>query len=228
MLKKLLVGMLALVVITAVGFSVYNANANGSATASAAAVSDTAGTALQPAGNGIHTGAQDGSGVQNAAGGGAIGQGAGATSAGANGSGANNAGGNGAGVNGAGGQGGGGRRNNAGSQAGTGAGTGAGQQTTQNGFQEWVTYTGTVSGYAAPNFSLVTGDGQTIAAQLGNLNYVNSLGLALVEGESVTVTGFLDPEGALAVGQITLASSGQTYTLRGEQGRPMWAGGGNH
>ena len=171
MFKKVLIGILAAVVVTAVIFSAFNAYASGAFTANVMASSN--------GGNGAGT--QNGSG-----------------------------------------QGGAGRGNGGQGQA----GAGAGQAQPQNGFTEWVTYSGTVSEYVAPNFNLQTTDGQIIAVQLGNLNYVNSLGLVIHDGDLVTVTGFVDPEGSLAVGQITLDASGQTFTMRGETGRPMWAGGG--
>jgi hypothetical protein len=189
MLKKVLIGILAAVMVAALSFGIYNAFASGSLTARAASASDNAGGAMidpQPIQDGLGT--QNGAAAQNRG----------------NGNGNGN------------------RQTNV-------QGTGTGVPDPQNGFSEWVTYSGTVSAYAAPNFTLLTDDGQSLAVQLGNLNYVSSLGLNLQDGDAVTVTGFVDPDGALAVGQITLAATGETFTLRGEQGRPMWAGGGgNH
>ncbi len=98
----------------------------------------------------------------------------------------------------------------------------------QNGMTELLTFSGTVSNYAAPVFTLTTSDGKTINAQLGNLNYLSSLGLSLTNGEAVTVTGFWDASGSFAVQQITLNSSGQTFSLRDDLGRPLWRGGANH
>lgn len=97
----------------------------------------------------------------------------------------------------------------------------------QNGFQEWITLSGTVSNYLPPAFNLLTADGQTVPVQLGNLNYVAQLGLQLQEGQLVTVTGYYDSSGSLAIGQITLDESGQTYVLRDDLGRPVWGGGPN-
>ena len=93
---------------------------------------------------------------------------------------------------------------------------------------ELVTYSGTVSAYALPQFTLLTSDGQAILTQLGNQSYVASLGLVLQDGDAVTVTGFIDASGALAVTSITIQSTGVTYTLRdASSGRPAWAGGRN-
>ena len=101
------------------------------------------------------------------------------------------------------------------------------QPALQNGIQEWVTLQGEVSEYLAPDITLLLADGQTIQAQLGNISFVESLGLKLQAGESVTVVGFYDPQGGFAVGQITLQSSGETFILRNDQGQPAWAGGAN-
>ena len=93
---------------------------------------------------------------------------------------------------------------------------------------ELVTYSGTVSAYVMPQFTLLTSDGQAILTQLGNQSYVASLGLVLQDGDAVTVTGFIDASGALAVTSITIQSTGVTYTLRDvASGRPAWAGGRN-
>ena len=142
-----------------------------------------------------------------------------------------------AGAQGAGGQGGGYRGGQGGGQGGgnrrSQAGTGGAQGTTgipqpQNGMTGLVTYSGTVSAYGMPQFTLLTSDGQAILTQLGNQSYVASLGLALQDGDAVTVTGFIDASGALAVTSITVQSTGVTYTLRDvASGRPAWAGGRN-
>jgi len=222
MLKKLIVGALAAIVVTAVGVSVYNALAGSipqkTAQVQSAAVTTQATTATTAQGLGQGNGPawqsnknenqvaiqETSQGSQaNLANSNQAGQGNGTTQ------------GQGQGYRG-GGRGG----NNANtSQAGTGI------PAPQNGFQEWVTLSGTVSSYVPPNFTLLISDGQSIEAQLGNLSYVSSLGLELQEGQQVSLTGYYDPSGSLAVGQITLTDSGQTFELRDELGRPLWAGG---
>ena len=140
------------------------------------------------------------------------------------------------GAQGTGGQGGGYRGGQSGGQGGgtrrSQSGTGSGAQGTtgipqpQNGMTGLVTYSGTVSAYAMPQFTLLTSDGQAILTQLGNQSYVASLGLVLQDGDAVTVTGFIDSSGALAVTSITIQSTGETFTLRdATSGRPAWAGG---
>lgn len=107
-------------------------------------------------------------------------------------------------------------------------GTGGDQTRTpdpQNEMSEWATFSGVVSDYVAPNFSLLTPDGRSIPAELGNTNYVASLGLTLKDGETVTVTGFWDTNGGLALKSLTIDSTGQSFVFRDDQGRPMWSGG---
>ncbi|MBK8048687.1 MAG: hypothetical protein IPK16_17130 [Anaerolineales bacterium] len=92
----------------------------------------------------------------------------------------------------------------------------------QNNFGAWQTLTGTVSKYAAPNFVLTTADGQEIAAQLGNLSFVNQIGLELADGQTVTVVGGTDKSAGFAIKSIIV--DGITYDLRDDAGRPLWTG----
>jgi len=227
MLKKIIIGALSAIVVTAVGVSAYNTLASpnlqplaqAEPTAVETQVQAVAATqgqnqgsgpvwldgnnnrAAETQGTGTFQGAQTrlANPTQNAPANGATqGQGRGYRGGGRNGNNANS------------------------SQSGTGI------PAPQNGFQEWGSLSGTVSAYVPPNFTLLTSNGQSVAAQLGNLSYVANLGLELQEGQQVSLTGYYDPSGSLAVGQITLIDSGQTYTLRDDLGRPMWAGGQGH
>jgi hypothetical protein len=110
---------------------------------------------------------------------------------------------------------------------GKGSGTGSGNTSPapQNSFQEWVSLEGIVSAYSPPEFILITNDNKTITAEIGNISYAENIGLTINDGDHVTVTGFYDANDAFTVGQITLQSSGMTYMLRDELGRPNWAGG---
>jgi hypothetical protein len=171
MFKKILIGMLVVIVIAAAASSIYS----------------TVSARNQVAGTNVATGES-------------LGNGYGAQANGANGSGT-------------------------GTQARGANGTGTGVPDPQNGLTEWVTYSGVVSAYAAPKFSLITADGQSIPAEIGNLNYATELGLALKDGDAVTVIGFWDANGGLALKSLTLDSTGQTFTFRDDTGRPSWAGG---
>ncbi len=95
----------------------------------------------------------------------------------------------------------------------------------QNGLATQITFKGVVSQYIAPNFNLITADDQIIPVQLGNLAYIESLGLQLQDGDTVIVSGNYDSSGGFTVGQITLVTSGETYQLRDSLGRPLWSGG---
>jgi hypothetical protein len=105
------------------------------------------------------------------------------------------------------------------------AGAGDSTLTLQNSFQDWVSLRGTVSEYVSSYFTLVAENGQNIQAQLGNPIYLDQIGLSILDGDLVVVDGFYDADGGFAIGQITLDSTGQTYVLRDELGRPLWSGG---
>jgi hypothetical protein len=216
MLKKLIIGGLSAVVVIALGTSAYNFIANSAApdTASAAAP---VGTQIDSTAEEANPAWQDsgpvvGSGGQAAQNGGPAWSNSDQST-----------------VQGAQGATRGGRGRGRGGAAETSPGQGAPQAVPdpQNGYQEWQTFQGVVGDYAPPNFTLILENGEVVPAQLGNLNYVNSLGLTLELGQVVTVTGYYDPSGSLAVGQITLDPSGETFTLRDNYGRPVWGGGPN-
>ncbi len=95
----------------------------------------------------------------------------------------------------------------------------------QNEFIESLTYHGVIRDYLPPTFVLVTDKGQEITVQSGNQYFLTSLGLSLSDGDAVTLVGFWDGSGAFSISQITLDSSGVTYQLRDELGRPLWRGG---
>lgn len=124
----------------------------------------------------------------------------------------------------------GGRYGQGGSGQGQGAAQGAGTQTgvpnPQAAQKESITLRGVISNFVAPNFTLITDDGQTVAVQLGNQRYVSDLGMVLQDGDAVTVVGFYETSDSIAVSTLTLDANGQAYTLRDQAtGRPMWAGG---
>ncbi|MBE9524498.1 MAG: hypothetical protein IMY76_05330 [Chloroflexi bacterium] len=94
----------------------------------------------------------------------------------------------------------------------------------QNGLIEWITLHGTVSNYSAPYFTLISDDGEMISAQLGDLVFVEELGLTLQDGDKVSITGYWDASSGFAVGTITLDASGESFRLRDDLGRPLWSG----
>lgn len=222
MLKKILIGGLVAVVVVAVAFSIYNTTlaARGVQDAQSSTLS-TAQGAGQAAGNGYGQGAQVAAPdaapdtildvVQDAV----LGAVQGTTQSAVQG----------AQGNGQGGQGNGSGAQSHGSQNAAGDQTGVPNPQPQNGFTEWVSFSGTVSGYAAPRFTLLTDDGQSIPAEVGNISYITELGLALQDGDRVSVIGFWDANGGLALKSLTLEASGETFSFRDDLGRPLWSGG---
>lgn len=90
---------------------------------------------------------------------------------------------------------------------------------------ELITYHGEVVAYEYGTLTLLTDDGITVGVATGNQNYSLSIGFVPTVGETVTVTGYQNPEGLISAATITLDSSGVVFTFRGEAGRPGWAGG---
>lgn len=202
MWKKALLGTVAVILIAAVGFSIYNVMTAQASTVPAGAAAAIPAAAEPPVQGGAAA-------VQNQSSAPSAGPASGA------GPGAQAGAGMGQGQRGGPGQRGPGQR-------GPGAGMNAGAAGSQSGLTDWQTLEGTVSGLAAPNFTLVTADGESIPVQLGNLSYVSKIGLSLAEGQAVTLVGANEASGSLAVQSITV--DGQTYDLRDTTGRPLWAG----
>ena len=105
---------------------------------------------------------------------------------------------------------------------------GTGVPAPQNGLSEWITLHGVVSSFTPPSLVLILDDGQVITVEAGNQSFLSSLGVQFLGGEGVTVTGFYDQNGGFTVGTLTLDASGQSFSLRDELGRPAWRGGANH
>lgn len=117
--------------------------------------------------------------------------------------------------------------------AGTGLGYGSGQPMMEG--SNPVSLTGTIvdtSHYAAgvgpgrqeaSSYLLFrTTDGKEIRLVVGPSWYLDSTGLTFAAGDAVTVTGWYETDGDLAVASV--ATDGKTITLRDTDGRPLWAG----
>ena len=85
-----------------------------------------------------------------------------------------------------------------------------------------VTVTGTLQ-YDAPDWFLATAEGAYLL-HFGNRYYFDSLGLALKEGEQLTVEGVRFQEDFLV---YSVMAEGKTYSFRDRDGIPLWAGRGN-
>ena len=111
-----------------------------------------------------------------------------------------------------------GQSGNGNSQAGSGSGL-------QGNPGEITTITGTISSYEYSTLTLVTESGQSLAVQLGNTYFAESIGFIPQVGEQAAATVFSDAQGQYSAITITLETSGQTYSFRDESGRPLWSGG---
>jgi len=128
---------------------------------------------------------------------------------------------NGQGGNGGGGQGNGGQGN--GGQGSSSSSTGSGvPQANITGIS---TVHGVVNSIDLTGMSVTLDDGTSLYVQLGNSRYNQSIGFAPQAGEGVTISGFPGDQGLYSAITVTTDSTGQTYSFRDANGRPLWAGG---
>jgi hypothetical protein len=117
--------------------------------------------------------------------------------------------------------------------AGTGPGNGSGQPITDG--SNPVSLAGTIvdtshyavgegpgRGEASSYLLFRTTDGKEIRLVVGPSWYLDSQGLTFAAGDAVTVTGWYEADGDLAVASV--ATGGKTITLRDADGRPLWSG----
>jgi hypothetical protein len=105
---------------------------------------------------------------------------------------------------------------------GNGQGGGSGQGQSEAGtIAEWGTLSGTVVTIDG-ELVIETAEGQ-VTVGLGQSTYRDEMGFTLEVGDEVVVTGFYE-DGEFKAGTIENITTGQTIILRGETGRPMWAG----
>jgi len=87
---------------------------------------------------------------------------------------------------------------------------------------EWLTLTGAVTAADADLLVVDTAGGEAIVENRGWW-YAQEQGFVAQVGDQVTLTGFYEGD-AFEVGRIDNLTTGQTVTLRDENGRPLWAG----
>ncbi|MCL7453544.1 MAG: hypothetical protein M8467_10915 [Anaerolineae bacterium] len=100
-----------------------------------------------------------------------------------------------------------------------GDGTGTGQAQVD----EWITLYGTVQVATVDEMIVQTGDGQEILVDGRAWRFAQELGFMAYEGDQLSLTGFYE-DGDFEVGQINDETTGQSASLRDENGRPLWAG----
>ena len=84
---------------------------------------------------------------------------------------------------------------------------------------------GTVVQLDGSELVLLTAQGEQVTVGLGKSSYWQSLGITLQAGDPVEITGFWE-DGEFEVQTLTATATAQTAVLRGENGRPLWAGSG--
>ncbi len=88
---------------------------------------------------------------------------------------------------------------------------------------EWLTFNGTVESVSSYLVVIVLDDGTVFDLDGRTLSYITDMGFTLNVGDSVTFLGFYD-DGLLEIGQMTDLTTGESITIRTEDGTPLWAG----
>jgi hypothetical protein len=84
---------------------------------------------------------------------------------------------------------------------------------------------GSVSGYDQRGLTIVTDDGQSFYAELGNPRYNRSIGFAPQVGERLTIQAFIpNNKTTYSAITVTLDRTGQVFTFRDTLGNPLWSG----
>jgi hypothetical protein len=100
-----------------------------------------------------------------------------------------------------------------------GDGTGTGQAQVD----VWVTLHGTVMTADADVLLVQTDGGEEVTVENRPWWFAQEQGFSAEAGDAVTMVGFYENDDFEA-GQISNAATGQTVSLRDENGRPLWAG----
>jgi hypothetical protein len=100
-----------------------------------------------------------------------------------------------------------------------GDGTGTGQAQVD----EWVTLHGTVMSVDADTLLVQTDGGEEVAVENRPWRFAQEQGFSAQASDAVTMVGFYE-NGDFEASQISNAATGQTVSLRDENGRPLWAG----
>jgi len=90
-----------------------------------------------------------------------------------------------------------------------------------------VTIEATVESIASELWVLRLEDGSTLEVEGRSLTYMASQGFEVEEGQSLSKVGFYKTPGSFEISQLTKLDSGETITLRGADGRPVWGKGGS-
>lgn len=91
--------------------------------------------------------------------------------------------------------------------------------------RQQATLNGSVSAIDDYGLTFQTADGGTIEIAPRAWRYAQEQGFRVNVGDSISVQGFYDEDGIFEAAIITNLASGQSVTLRDQNGRPLWAGG---
>lgn len=107
-------------------------------------------------------------------------------------------------------------------QDGQGRGQGAAGEGADHPLETWTTITGTVVALDGGDLTVQT-DGGLLTVNLGPEWYIKASGIVLQAGDEVEISGF-DEDGTFQTARIVDRAGGETWLLRDETGRPLWAG----
>ena len=96
--------------------------------------------------------------------------------------------------------------------------------TPQANITQTVTIAGVVQSFDGVGLSVITDDGAPLWVQLGQSRYVSAQGVTFTANDHITATGFYE-NGQFQAISVVNDTTGQTLTLRDASGRPLWAGG---
>jgi hypothetical protein len=99
--------------------------------------------------------------------------------------------------------------------------TGLGQ--TQVTPEDWITLEGTVETVDVNGLTVRTQDGETLAFQLGQSQFVGTQGITFAPGDEIRVKGFWQGT-TFHAGEITKLATGERLMLLDPNGRPLWGG----
>ena len=103
--------------------------------------------------------------------------------------------------------------------------TGYGEGTGLAEVSEWVELSGTVTSVDASLMAVAMDNGMLVEMEGRPWTFAQEQGFAAAAGDGVMLTGFYE-NGEFEVGKLQNLTTGLSIAIRGETGRPLWAGGG--
>lgn len=107
--------------------------------------------------------------------------------------------------------------------AGNGSGSNGGQGEVQVPADQWVTLEGTVTALTNNGLVLQTTDGQALTISFGRADFWQTQAVTFAVNDTVSMLGFWQAD-QFNPGQVTKTATGERILLRDPNGRPLWAG----